>query len=245
VWRSNTILASGQLHIKGYTKSAVLALAVLVATIGLADSLNPSTLGPALVIATGEGAATRLMAFTAGVFGVSLAAGLLLVLGPGQVLLGALPHPSPKAKHIAQVAGGVLLIGLGVAAWLGRRRLARDLTSDRDGRTGAGVLSALGLGAGIMAVEIPTAVPYFAAIAAILGAHVGATTQVILVGIYNVAFVLPLLLVIAIRAWAGREAADALERTRRWLGRRAGAILASVLGVAGAALLGLGIAGLA
>jgi hypothetical protein len=68
---------------------------------------------------------------------------------------------------------------------------------------------------------------------------------VTLIGIYNVAFVLPLLLVIAIRAWAGREAADALERTRRWLGRRAGAILASVLGVAGAALLGLGIAGLA
>jgi cytochrome c biogenesis protein CcdA len=223
----------------------MLALAVLVGTIGLADSLNPSTLGPALVIATGEGAVPRLIAFTVGVFAVSLVGGLVLVLGPGQVLLSALPHPSPKAKHIAQLAGGVVLIGLGVAAWVRRRRLARDLTSDRDGRTGAGVLSALGLGAGIMAVELPTAVPYFAAVAAIIGAHGGTAARVILVGIYNIAFVLPLLLVIAVRAWAGREAAGALVRMRRWLGCRAGAILASVLAAAGAGLLGLGIAGIA
>jgi cytochrome c biogenesis protein CcdA len=223
----------------------VLALAVLVGTIGLADSLNPSTLGPALVIATGEGAVPRLIAFTVGVFGVSLVGGLLLVLGPGQVLLSVLPHPSSKAKHIAELAGGVGLIGLGVAAWMGRRRLARDLTSDRDGRTGAGVLPALGLGAGIMAVELPTAVPYFAAVAAILGAHVGTTAQVILVCMYNVAFVVPLLVVIAVRAWAGREAADALVRIRRSLERRAGAILASVLAAAGTGLLGIGIAGIA
>jgi cytochrome c biogenesis protein CcdA len=223
----------------------VLALAVLVATIGLADSLNPSTLGPALVIATGEGAVPRLIAFTVGVFSVSLAGGLVLVFGPGRALLAALPHPSPQARHIAEIAGGVVLVGLGVAAWLGRRRLGRDLTSDRDGRTGAGVLSALGLGAGIMAVELPTAVPYFAAVAAIVGAHVGTTAQVTLVGIYNIAFVMPLLVVIAIRAWAGREAAGTLDRMRRWLGHRAGAILASVLTAAGAALVGLGIAGAA
>lgn len=222
----------------------MLALAVLVATIGLADSLNPSTLGPALVIATGENAVPRLFAFTAGVFGVSLAGGLLIVLGPGQSILGALPHPSATAKHIAQTAGGVVLLALGAAAWLARGRLARELTSDRDGRTGAGVLQALGLGAGIMAVELPTAVPYFAAVAAILGAHVGTTAQVLLLAIYNVAFVLPLLLVIGVRAWTGREAAATLERMRRWLGRRAGAILSMVLTVAGVSLLGFGIAGL-
>jgi hypothetical protein len=96
-----------------------------------------------------------------------------------------------------------------------------------------------------MAVELPTAVPYFTAVAAILGAHVRATAQIILVCIYNVAFVLPLLVVIAIRAWAGRDATGALVRMRRWLGRRAGAILASVLAAAGTGLLGIGIAGIA
>jgi cytochrome c biogenesis protein CcdA len=221
----------------------VIALAVLAVTIGLADSLNPSTLGPALVIATGEGAVPRLIAFTAGVFIVSLVAGLALVLGPGQVLLSALPHPSHRAKHIAEIAGGIVLLGVGVAAWLGRRRLARSLTSDRNGRTGAGVLSAFGLGAGIMAVELPTAIPYFAAVAAIIGAHLHRTAEVILIAIYNVAFVLPLLLIIGVRVWAGREAADTLVRMRRWLGQRAGAILATVLGAAGAGLLGLGIVG--
>jgi cytochrome c biogenesis protein CcdA len=226
-------------------KVRVLALAVLVGSISLADSLNPSTVAPALLIATGKDAVRRLIAFTVGVFAVMLVGGLVLVLGPGPVLLSALPHPSPDVKHIAELAGGVGLIGLAVAAWRGRHRLARDLTSDRDGRTGAGVLSALGLGAGIMAVELPTAFPYFAAVTAILGAHVGTTAEVVLVCIYSVGFVLPLLVVIAVRAWAGRAAADTLARIRRWMGYRAGAILASVLAAAGTVLLGIGTAGIA
>lgn len=221
------------------------ALAVVVGTIGLIDSLNPSTVGPAVVIATGKGAVPQLIAFTVGVFVVLLVGGLLLVLGPGQALLSALPHPSAETKHIAELAGGIVLIGLAVAAWVGRRRLARDLTRDRDGRFGVGVLSGLGLGAGIMAVELPTALPLFAAVAAILGADVGTPAQVILICIYDIAFVLPLLVILAVRAWAGCEPAGALVRMRGWIGRRAGAIVSSLLTAAGSGLLGLGIAGIA
>jgi cytochrome c biogenesis protein CcdA len=226
-------------------RSAVFALAVVVVTIGLVDSLNPSTVAPAVLIATGKGAVAQLIAFTLGVFAVMFVGGLVLVLGPGQVLLGALPHPSPELKHVAELAGGVVLIGLAAAAWVCRRRLGRDLTRDRGGRLGPGVLSALGLGAGIMAVELPTAVPYFAAIAAILGADVGAPAQVILVCLYDLAFVLPLVAIIMVRVWAGCEPAGVLMRVRGWIGRRAGAIVASLLTAAGSALLGLGIAGIA
>jgi len=223
----------------------VFALAVVVGTIGLVDSLNPSTVGPAVVIATGKRAVGQLIAFTVGVFVVLLVGGLLLVLGPGQALLGALPQLSPEAKHIAELAGGVVLISLAVAAWVGRRRLARDLTRDRDGRFGAGVLPGFGLGAGIMAVELPTALPLFAAVAAILGADVGTPAQIILICIYDIAFILPLLVIIAVRSWAGCEPAGALVRMRGWIGRRAGAIVSSVLTAAGSGLLGLGIAGFA
>jgi cytochrome c biogenesis protein CcdA len=226
-------------------RSAVFALAVVVVTIALADSVNPSTVAPAVVIATGRNAIAQLIAFTVGVFVVLLIGGLALVLGPGQVLIGALPHPSAEVKHIAELAGGFVLMGLAVTAWVGRRRLARDLARDRGGRFDAGVLSALGLGAGIMAVELPTAVPYFAAVAAILAAHVGTPARIILVCLYDIVFVLPLLAIIAVRVWAGCEPAGALMRMRGWMGRRAGTIVASVLTAAGAGLLGLGIAGIA
>ncbi|MEN3303527.1 MAG: hypothetical protein V7633_5585 [Pseudonocardia sp.] len=55
-------LPSGVAGARRVHEGVVLELAVLVVTIGLADSLNPSTVGPALVIATGEGAVPRLIA---------------------------------------------------------------------------------------------------------------------------------------------------------------------------------------
>jgi hypothetical protein len=59
------------------------ALAVLVASIGAADSVNPSTVGPALLLATGEKPGPAVAGFSAGVFVVPFAFGVLVVLGPG------------------------------------------------------------------------------------------------------------------------------------------------------------------
>ena len=47
------------------------------------DSLNPSTVGPALLLALGANAKRDLAAFLLGVFGTSTLGGLILVLGPG------------------------------------------------------------------------------------------------------------------------------------------------------------------
>jgi hypothetical protein len=48
----------------------VLALVLLVASIALADSLNPTTIGPALLVATRDRPARALGGFTLGVFAV-------------------------------------------------------------------------------------------------------------------------------------------------------------------------------
>ena len=79
--------------------------------------------------------------------------------------------------------------------------------SSTDGRS-----SAI-LGATITAVELPTAFPYFAAIAAVVGSGYGVWHQVFLILIFNVAFVLPLLAIIAILTFAGsKRPADARRR---------------------------------
>ena len=67
----------------------MLALLALVVSIGAADSLNPSTLAPALFFARRPARRRDVAGFTLGVFAVSLAGGLALTFGPGQALLRA------------------------------------------------------------------------------------------------------------------------------------------------------------
>ena len=78
----------------------MLRLIGLVISIGIADSLNPTTIAPALYLATAEHARGRVIEFTPGVFGVYLVGGLIIALGPGQLLLAAGPpsRPAPQLR---------------------------------------------------------------------------------------------------------------------------------------------------
>src|SRR2546423_7215514 len=160
----------------------------LMISIGLVDSLNPTTIGPALYLAHADHPRRRVLEFTAAVFTVNLLGGDLIALGPGQLLRSVLPHPHPTARHIGEIVAGVLLIIAAMFVWRSRERIARrGLPQARHGR------SSVLLGAGIAVLELPTAFPYFAAIAAILGAGVSVLHEFVLLLIFNVCFVLPLI----------------------------------------------------
>jgi cytochrome c biogenesis protein CcdA len=219
-----------------------LAVGAIVLTIGLADSLNPSTLAPATALAIQADGARRAAAFAAGVAATSLTAGLIFVAGPGEAIMSALPHPGRRLRELGELALGLVLLTLAAAAWLGRRRLERAFTGAERARTRrAGLAAPFGLGAAIMAVELPTALPYFAALAAIIGSSAALPAQLLLVVAFNVAFMLPLLAIVALRFAAGDRAGARLERFRTVLARYAGALLAALLAAAGVVLVGLGV----
>ena len=219
----------------------MLALIALVASIAVADSLNPSTLAPALFYAMGPHGRRDVASFALGVFAVSTAGGLALTFGPGQQLLTRITKPSPHTVHLIELAAGGAALPVAALLWRARARFAARLA--RSGEPAG--RSALLLGAGIMAVELPTAVPYFAAIAAIVESGRSDTTQIVLVLLYNAAFVAPLLVLLAVLELAGsrgvRIAAQARQRLDRWAPRVAPAALV----VAAAVLLTLGAVGLA
>src|SRR5947209_2925362 len=73
--------------------AAMFRLLGLVISVGLADSLNPSTIGPALYLATGRQGRRQVVQFTVGVVLVYFIGGALVTLGPGRLLLSLLPHP--------------------------------------------------------------------------------------------------------------------------------------------------------
>lgn len=219
----------------------MLALAVLVGGIGLADSLNPSTVGPALYLATRERAVARLLAFTAGALAVNLSAGLILTLGPGQALLRLVPRPGPRVVHAVELAVGAALIVTAVVLWFVRHRISQRILAEEHRLSRSSFLA----GGTIIAVELPTALPYFAAIAAIVASGRSVLDQVVLLLVFNLAFVAPLLAIVLVRAAAGERARRPLDAARRALDRHSGAIVAAVVLLIGVALLVTGATGIA
>jgi cytochrome c biogenesis protein CcdA len=219
----------------------MLRLIGIVVSIGLADSLNPSTIAPALYIATGERARGRLAEFTLAVFAVYFVGGAAIAVGAGQLLRSAVPHPAHHIGSIIEVAVGVALITGAAFLWRHRDRLSHRDPPDFDphGR------SSWVLGASITAVELPTAFPYFAAIAAIVGADLGPVRAVTLLLLFNVCFVLPLLLIVGTLTFAPNKAERILSVARAFLQRHWPAVLAGLALAAGLFVVLLGVTGIA
>jgi len=211
----------------------VLALVALAVSVGIADSLNPSTIAPALYLATGADASRRLLHFTLGVATVYLAGGVVLVLGPGHALLSVVARPGRRETHLIEmILGGVALV-VAVALWLRRDGVARGVLA-HERRTAR---SSFALGAAIMSVELPTAFPYFAVVAAVVASDQSLTRQLVLIVIFNAAFIAPLAAIAALRHLAGQRVERPLASMRARLDRHTGALVVCVTAVLAVALL--------
>ena len=106
-----------------------------------------------------------LIGFIVGAYTLNLVAGILLAVGPGQAILAVIPKPGDETRHLLELITGVALLVVAAGLWIGRERVAHHVTAN-EGRFDR---SSLLVGAGIMLFELPTAVPYFAVIAAVVG----------------------------------------------------------------------------
>ena len=212
----------------------------VVVVIALADSLNPSTIAPGLYIASGQRPRYRVLQFTAAVFLVHLVGGILLLIGPGQLLLSLVNDLSETSRRLLEFGAGVAMAIAAVILWRRRRQLSEKDLPDPNPK---GRSSAI-LGATIMAVELPTAFPYFGAIAAILGSGGGRLPQMLALAVYNVCFVLPLIAILATLLVVGDKADATLNRWRDRLQHRWPAVLAVLLLGIGIVVMAFGAIGL-
>jgi cytochrome c biogenesis protein CcdA len=219
----------------------MLRLIGLVISIGIADSLNPTTIAPALYLAAGESARAKAIEFTGAVFAVYLLGGLAIALGPGELLLSLVPHPGRHLSYVLEILAGVAMLAGASFLWGYRGRLAQREPPD----VGAGRRSSAILGATITAVELPTAFPYFAAIAAIVGSGFDIARQVMLLILFNLCFVAPLLGIIATLTFAGPNADRMLTSGREKLERHWPTVLAVLALGAGLFVTLLGVTGVA
>lgn len=101
------------------------------------------------------------------------------------------------------------------------------------------------MGAGIASVELPTAFPYFAAIAKIVSSRIGLGDQLLLVAVYDFCFVLPLLGIILVLTVDPKGATQKLARMRARFEAHWPAIAAGAALVVGVYVTALGVTGLA
>ncbi len=222
----------------------MLRLLGLVVSIALADSLNPSTIGPGLLLASGESPRRSVLEFAAGTFVVFLIGGLVLVLGPGRLILSLVPHPVPTVRYSFETFAGVVMLLIAGILWRRRGRLANREASSSGSRLPKHRHSPARMGATIAVIELPTAFPYFAAILAIVGSGTGVVRGVVLLAIYNVCFVLPLLGIAAALSLAGDRAIEILARARKYGHDHWPVLFASALLAAGLFVTTLGVTGL-
>lgn len=215
-------------------------LIVLIVSIAIVDSLNPTTVGPAVYLATRRHAVRRTVSFTAGVFAVNMAGGLLLTLGPGKLIFSAIPHVGAHTKHLLELVAGLAVLALFPVLWRARNRLAHGFA----GETHLGGGSTFALGAGIALAELPTAFPYFVAIAAIAGSASSLHVEAALVLLFNVIWLLPLLAIVAICIRPGAHGGRALTWLRVKLDLWAPYLIPLVVLIVGVALFVLGGIGL-
>jgi cytochrome c biogenesis protein CcdA len=220
----------------------MLRLIGIVVSIGLADSLNPTTIAPALYMAEGKHSVSRVVEFTIGVFLVYLLGGLLIALGPGELILDLVPHPNHAVRHIIEILAGVAMLIAGGVLWRKRNVLADRVPEAPKHRSDT--RSSAILGATISAVELPTAFPYFAVIATVVGSGAGNTRVVMLLILFNLCFILPLIAIAVVLAVAGDGAQALLTRVRDKLRANWPKLLSIVALVAGVFVILLGVTGL-
>jgi cytochrome c biogenesis protein CcdA len=214
-------------------------LVVPILLFGLADSLNPATIAVAVLLAAGRRPVPRLLLYALGTGVTYFLGGLLLVLGPADLLHSLLHRKPTTAGYVVEVVIGA--IGIAAAAWLWTRRAA---SVERRLPTEVSPAKALLIGAGITLVDLPTALMYFAAIALIARADISLASEVGLLVIYNVAYVAPLLIVAALAGLLGKKAGPAIERLRGFVARWGQRLLAALTAGGAAYLLVKGVAGL-
>jgi cytochrome c biogenesis protein CcdA len=181
-----------------------------------------------------------MLEFLIGFLAVNLVGGLLIMLGPGQFLTHHVPKLRPPAKHIIELVAGVVLITIAIGLWTGRRTLGRRKPPSFRGSKRTG----LALGVSIAAVEFPTALPYFAAIAVIVGTEATIPIQVAMLVIFNLAFLAPVLAILLMLVVSGDNAEKSVAALNAWLLRHWPGVLAAMAALIGLSISALGLIGL-
>lgn len=210
----------------------MLALLTLIVSVGLADSVDPAMIVPAVYFARGPRGGSSAAGFAVGVFAVNLVGGVAIALGPGRFLVDLVPHPGQQTTHALEVVAGVVLLVASIVLW---RRRSDPSRPSRRRLEHASLL----VGATIALAELPTAVPYFVIIVGVIHSRMSTASTIALLGIYQLLYLAPVLVIAALSHRASRAHGSIGGRVQDILERHESRIVATVLFAVAIVLLAL------
>lgn len=231
----------------------MLQLILLLVPIALVDSLNPTAIGTIILLLTTQRPLPRTIAAILGFLAVYLVFGLAVVFGAGALInqigawVGEVFRNPPPILYIIQL---VIAFGLIYYAWRlfrkdqhageegGEKRSAKTLSLPKSLTPMATFI----LGIGLNASELPTALPYLAALERIVNTGVSQVEAVLALIVYNLIFILPLVAIVGIYVARRAEAERLMQRVsdgiQAWSGRilKWGSLLIGIVLVADSAV---------
>jgi cytochrome c biogenesis protein CcdA len=206
---------------------------VLLSLVALAvvDSINPSAIVVTLYLLSRERVWAQVVVYVAAIFLTYLTLGALMMSGIDALL--------PSLTGMGSGRLGLVVQGLiGLAMLLYAIRAPATATSAPRVEPSATTFAALALlGVTVTAMELPTAVPYFGAIALLTTADLPMTQWLPLLVLYNAIFVLPPVLLLAGHIVFGRRLAARYAGLRERLQAGARETMLWIFGLVGGGLL--------
>jgi cytochrome c biogenesis protein CcdA len=188
-------------------------LLLSLVAIAALDSLNPTAIALHIYLLSTHKPIGRSISFIVGVFLAYWTSGLLVILGLRKLIMTVISNAEislsePHLYTIQFLIGLALLIAgfrLNTSTSTDRAKRPKKLTSDRT----------FLLGMAMTVLEFPTALPYLAAIEQIARAKLDLFTIMSLLGLYNLIFVSPLIILVIIYITFQQQSATLLQRINR------------------------------
>ncbi|MEV0619045.1 GAP family protein [Nonomuraea sp. NPDC050404] len=211
-----------------------IALLLTLAGLALVDSTNFGTLGiPVyLMLALDRSRGTRLAIYLATVTGFYFLVGVALMLGLSAVMNAFGEALESRPALFVQLALGVGLFALSWRfdpKWRAKRGLPQRTFEPKVG--GPRTMVLLGLTAA--GLEVATMVPYLAAIGIMTTSGLPMAQWLPLLAAYVLVMILPVLVLIGVRALAGERLESKLERLRAWMTKNSASMVSWGIAIVG------------
>lgn len=170
--------------------TTTLILSLLAAA--LLDSFNPSLFLAQFYLLTTPRPTPRILTYIAGIVVAYFVSGWLLLNGAQAFVVNWLQTLDLRVGAVLQIGIGVLLLAFGV--WYKGNHNPEEARKPKSLRLGYTFL----FGMVVIVNEVPTALPYFVAIEQLSSARLSAPLSAAMLLGYNLVFVIPLLLFLAL-----------------------------------------------
>ena len=199
----------------------------------LADIINPVLLAAVIYALGGRKPVLFSLLILAGWLTIYFGSGVLLALGL-ESITNVLNNPRPIDFYI-EIVVALLLLYFGVRLFIPSKTNPEKKEYGESNKLTA--MGSFGIGATINLIGMPFAIPYFAALDQILKANLSWFDSLSILMVYNLLYIAPFALMIAIKVLFGQAGEKILQTVSNWMDKIGKILLPGMMVVLGIVLM--------